>query len=95
MPPRCVMTAVLAILLASSCIGLPLPPEKVDINKVDINHSTLAELEQIPGLTPAWAQRIIRFRPYRTKLDLVQEGILPAKIYSKIRDSIIAHQKQQ
>lgn len=95
MPSRCIPTAALAILFASSCVGFPLPPEKADSNKVDINHATLAELEQISGVTPAWAQRIIRFRPYRTKLDLVQEGILPAKIYSKIRDSIIAHQKQQ
>jgi competence protein ComEA len=83
---RRLQAAVLAILLLACGIALPRAEEKLDINR-----ASLAELEQLPGMTPAWAQRIIRFRPYRTKLDLVQEGIIPAKLYSKIRDGIIAH----
>jgi DNA uptake protein ComE-like DNA-binding protein len=58
---------------------------------VDINHASLEQLLQVPGLTRSWAERIMRFRPYRTKLDLVQEGVMPLDIYNRIRDYIIAH----
>ena len=87
---RRISAAGLAIVIALGSGAYSRSPEKIDIN-----HASLQELEQLPEITPAWAQRIIRFRPYRTKLDLVQEGILPAKVYSKIRDGIIAHHEQR
>ena len=59
--------------------------------QVDINHATLAELLRVPGITEVWAQRIVHYRPYRSKLDLLNEGIVPAHIYAKIRESIVAH----
>jgi competence protein ComEA len=58
---------------------------------VDINHASIEELSQVPGLTRSWAERIVRFRPYRSKLDLVQEGVLPGELYNRIKDYIIAH----
>jgi competence protein ComEA len=58
---------------------------------VDINHASVEELIRVPGLTRSWAERIVRFRPYRTKLDLVQDGVMPFDVYSRIKDYIIAH----
>lgn len=64
-----------------------IPPE----NRVDLNHATLEQLMKVPGMKRSWAGRIIRFRPYRSKQDLVDEGILPGDVYSRIRDYVIAH----
>ncbi|MFP5235126.1 MAG: ComEA family DNA-binding protein [Acidobacteriota bacterium] len=62
---------------------------------VDINRANLDELMKVPGITRVWAERIVRFRPYRTKLDLMQEGIIPGSVYGKIKDAIIAHHPKQ
>lgn len=60
-------------------------------DRVDLNHATLEQLLKVPGMKRTWAERIIRFRPYRSKLDLVQEGVLPGDVYNRIRDYVIAH----
>ena len=63
--------------------------------RVDINHASVDELLKIPGMTPSWAGRIVRFRPYRTKADLLDRGVLPGDVYDRIKDSIIAHRGEQ
>lgn len=63
--------------------------------RVDINHASVEELLKVPGMTPSWAGRIVRFRPYRTKLDLVERGIVTSQVYDRIKDYVIAHQKAQ
>lgn len=63
--------------------------------RIDINHASLAQLLKVPGMTPSWAGRIVRFRPYRTKLDLLDRGIVPDRVYDRIKDNIIAHRKPQ
>ena len=67
------------------------PPEA----RVDINHATAAELLKVPGMTPSWAGRIIRFRPYRTKTDLVEKGVVTSEVYDHIKDYVIAHRDKQ
>ena len=67
------------------------PPEL----RVDLNHATLGELLKVPGMKRTWASRILRFRPYRTKQDLLDEGVLPAELYSRVRDYVIAHKEKQ
>jgi len=62
---------------------------------VDINHASVEELLKVPGMTPSWAGRIVRFRPYRTKQDLVERGIVTSQVYDRIKDFVIAHQKAQ
>lgn len=57
---------------------------------VDLNRASVGELMQVPGMTEVWAARIVRFRPYRTKLDLVQEGVVTAEVYRRIRDGVVA-----
>ena len=59
--------------------------------RVDINHASVDELLKIPGMTPSWAGRIVRFRPYHTKLDLVEYGVVTSQVYDRIKDYVIAH----
>lgn len=58
---------------------------------VDVNRATVAELMTVPGMTEVWAKRIVRFRPYRRKTDLVDHGVISAEEYGKIRDYVVAH----
>jgi DNA uptake protein ComE-like DNA-binding protein len=67
------------------------PPE----DRIDINHASLDELSKVPGMTRSWAGRIIRFRPYRTKQDIVERGVVPNQVYDRIKDYVIAHRKPQ
>lgn len=70
----------------------PRPPVTVrPEDRVDLNHASIEELLKIPGMTRIWAQRIIRFRPYRSKQDLIEKGILPGEVYQRIREYVVAH----
>ena len=55
----------------------------------------MEQLLKVPGLTRTWAERIVRFRPYRTKLDLLQEGIVPGAVYKRIKEYIVVHRERQ
>jgi len=67
------------------------PPEA----RFDINHADLNEMLKIPGMTRSWAGRVIRFRPYRTKLDLLDRGVVTSQVYERIKDYVIAHREKQ
>jgi len=58
---------------------------------VDINTASLDQLMRVPGLPRTWAARIIRYRPYRGKNELLDRGIVSAEIYARIKDHIVAH----
>lgn len=57
--------------------------------KVDINRAPSAELQRIPGIGPALAERIIRYRetngPFRTVEDLVKVSGIGAATLEKMR----------
>lgn len=59
--------------------------------RVDINQASVAELMKVPGMTRSWAGRIVRFRPYHAKTDLLDRGVLPSYVYDRIKDSVVAH----
>ncbi len=70
--------------------------DKVPVqDRVDINHASLKELLTVPGMTRSWAGRIIRFRPYHAKSDLLEHGIVSPTEYERIRDYLIAHRDKQ
>ena len=70
----------------------PAPPPEA---RIDINHASVDELLKVPGMTPSWAGRIVRFRPYRTKQDLLDRGVLPSDVYDRIKDYVIAHRDKE
>jgi len=67
------------------------PPEL----RIDINHASVDELLKAPGMTQSWAGRIVRFRPYRTKQDLLEYGVVSSEVYDRIKDFVIAHREAQ
>ena len=65
------------------------------VMRIDINHASVDELLKAPGMTRSWAGRIVRFRPYRTKADLLERGIVTSEVYNRIKDYVIAHRDKQ
>jgi DNA uptake protein ComE-like DNA-binding protein len=63
--------------------------------RIDINHATVDELLKVPGMTRSWAGRIVRYRPYRGKQDLLDHGVVTSEVYGRIKDYIIAHREKQ
>ena len=66
--------------------------ENQSTEKLDINSADEKALMTLDGIGDARAAAIIKSRPYRGKEDLVSKKILPAPVYEKIKDRIIAKQ---
>lgn len=63
-------------------------------DRVDINQASLEQLLKVPGMKRTWAVRIVRFRPYNSKQDLLDKGVVPNTVFDRIREYLIAHRSK-
>lgn len=89
---------VLALVAALAACDRPAPPPPAPAPApqpplVDLNHATRAELVALPEIGDAYADRIIRGRPYDNKRQLVSRGIVTERMYDVIAPRVIAHQR--
>lgn len=57
-------------------------------NLVNINTSSLSDLDKLPGIGPVYGQSIIDHRPYSNVEDLVKNGAIKQNVYEKIKNLI-------
>ena len=65
---------------------------KSTIKLVDVNSASKEALKKLPGISDAYADKIIAGRPYPTKARILTANILPAEVYAGISKKIIAKQ---
>jgi competence protein ComEA len=52
--------------------------------KININTCTLAEIQALPGVSPAMGAHILAGRPYRNFQDLERDGV-PLNVVARLR----------
>jgi competence protein ComEA len=62
---------------------------------LDLNAASIEQLMKLSGMTRVWAARIVKFRPYRRKDELVDRGVVTSEVYARIKDRVVAHRAKQ
>lgn len=55
---------------------------------ININSSSLSQLDSLPGIGQVYGQSIIEHRPYSTVEELLSKGALRQSVYEKIKDLV-------
>jgi len=63
-----------------------------NVKKMDINSATRKDLMTLPGVTEAYADAIIKGRPYLSKAKLASKDVVPMNVYQGISGLIEARQ---
>ena len=74
----------------SAISGAQAGPAMTAMAPVDINTATADQLKAVPGIGDAYAKKIIQNRPYSSKHQLVSKGVMPAGVYAKVKDKLVA-----
>lgn len=63
-------------------------PAQTSNKMIGINSASLTDLDQLPGIGPATAQKIISGRPYQDISDLLNKKVVTKSTYEKIKDLV-------
>ena len=85
------LLALLLLPLAVHDSSMTQAVEQSDL--LDINTVTADQLKTLLGIGDAYAEKIVKGRPYARKDELVQKKILPRATYEQIKYKIVAKQK--
>jgi competence protein ComEA len=57
---------------------------------MNINKASASELQTLPGIDAAAAQRIIAGRPYETSMELTRRHVISRAVYDRIANRVVA-----
>lgn len=95
-----ILRTLIALLTLAAFLPAQQAAKKADAKKeaaapaglIDVNSADAAALKTLTGIGDAYADKIIKNRPYRGKDEIVTKAGVPQATYDKVKDKIIAKQ---